>query len=61
MKKNVELHPASETRPCHWCKAGFVFVANQAHGTGRTVLCVDHMNQFVATFHQPEPEPRDGV
>lgn len=54
MKKDVQLHPASEDQPCHWCKAGFIFVADQVLGTGKTVLCGSHKAQFVATFHEPK-------
>lgn len=56
MKKDVQLDPASEDQPCHWCKAGFVFVADQAIGTGKTVLCKQHLSTFVTTFHEPDPQ-----
>lgn len=59
MKKDVQLHKPTEDQPCHWCKAGFIFVADQALGTGKTVLCEAHTNQFVKTFH--EPAAADGV
>lgn len=53
MKKDVQLHKSTEDQPCHWCKAGFIFVADQALGTGKTILCEPHTNQFVKTFHEP--------
>lgn len=56
MKNDVKIHPASEAQPCHWCKAGFIFVADQAHGTGKTILCEPHTAQFVTTFHEPDPQ-----
>jgi hypothetical protein len=61
MNLDVKIHPASKDQPCHWCKAGFIYVADQALGTGKTFLCQPHGDQFINTFHKPEPEPRDGV
>jgi hypothetical protein len=56
MEKDVVIGKSSEDQPCHWCKAGFIFVADQAHGTGKTVLCESHKKQFVTTFHEPQVE-----
>jgi hypothetical protein len=61
MKKDVKIHPASDDQPCHWCKAGFIFVADQILGTGKTILCQSHGDQFINTFHKPETETTDGV
>ena len=61
MEKDVKIHPVSENQPCHWCKAGFVYVADQALGTGSTVLCNDHSQIFMATFRVPEAESQDGI
>lgn len=61
MKKDVKIRPASDDQPCHWCKAGFIFVADQILGTGKTILCQAHNEQFINVFHKPESEPQDGI
>lgn len=53
MEKDVKIITADAKDPCHWCKAGFIYVADQALGTGRTVLCQEHGDKFIETFHTP--------
>jgi len=55
MQLEVKIEKVSENRPCHWCKAGFIYVADQALGTGKTTLCDDHAHEFVHKYQAPEP------
>lgn len=59
MNKDVKIVTADAKDPCHWCKAGFIYVADQALGTGRTVLCQPHGDEFIATFHTPKIDARE--
>lgn len=61
MKNDVKILLASDDQPCHWCKAGFIFVADQILGTGKTILCHDHNEQLINVFHKPESESQDGI
>jgi hypothetical protein len=56
MQLEVIIEKASENRLCHWCKAGFIYVADQALGTGKTILCEFHTNEFMTKYRAPEPE-----